>query len=106
MQGGSMYMPVMCFSLFMSVLPLKGKAAITLYLVLFLPRFAVLFPLFFFLSFQSRQQLSHVLVFLLRECEGSFCHLQPAQQQMMLLNACLRPRLHRSLISDYQTRIS
>lgn len=58
------------------------------YLLLFLPLSALPFSLLFFLSLYSCQQLSHVVVFLLREGEGSLCHLQSAQHHVIRVAAC------------------
>lgn len=49
------------------------------YLLLFFRRPALSFPLFFFLTLHSRQQLSHIVFFLLGEGEGSLCHLKSAK---------------------------
>lgn len=63
-------------------------AVLGLYLLLLLPLSALSFPLFFFLSLYSCQQLSHVVVFLLRESEGSLCHLQSTQHHVIGVTVC------------------
>lgn len=53
------------------------------HLLLFLLLSAPSLPLLYFLHLGLSQQLSHVVVFLLREGEGSLRHLQPAQHQVI-----------------------
>lgn len=76
---------------------------VTLHLFLLLPLSAPSFPLLLFLGFQSRQQFSHVVVLLLGEDQGSFCHLQPAQRRItgreLLLEKLQRSQLPRPLVS-------